>query len=367
MTPTSSLSCVAVALLCMAPLASQQVLTVGPGQTYSTINAAITAAAPGDTVLVIGGSYLENLDVDKPLQIVGQGALLRTSFLPPIKVRIHDLGANDRVVFRGFTLQTLSGYLMGVTVERCAGPVVLHDLENQGGAERWSLGVVDSPQVHAARCLFYAVGATGSGVFLERCVLEPTSWNPGLNMVSSVGSLVACTVNGSIPGIPAVWLDGGSVLTATLSQFTPGGFGSVPGIQSFASDLVLVDSSTQVGSLGGAPAVVGTVPVVLDYASLRAQSDGATLTTSAHGPAGELFVTVFSGLAPTVATPFGATWLDLASFGTLYAAVFDPLTRTHLATIAHPPIPAGTAFALQTLGLGPDGIRLGVPTVLSMP
>ncbi len=362
-----SLSCVAACLVCTAPLVSQQTLTVGPGQTWSTIGAAIAAAAPGDTVLVIGGSYFESIDISKKLQVIGRGALLRTQFLPQVSVRVHDLGPNDPVVFSGFTLQSLSGFSMGLSIERCAGPVVVHELRNQGGTEMWGLGIVDSPQVHVARSLFYSVRATDSVVMLEQCVMDPASFAFGVWATSSIVSLVACSAHGALPGTSAVRLEGGSALAATLSSLNPVGTSPLPGIDAVDSDLVLLDSTAQVGSLGGAPPVAGTVPVVRDFTSLRASSDGAVLSARAHGPAGEIFVTAFSGVAPAVATPFGVTWLDLTAFGTLYAGVHDPVTRDHVATFAHPPMPAGTTFALQTIGLGVDGIRLGVPTVLSLP
>jgi hypothetical protein len=359
----------AVALLHTAVAPCQQVHTVGPGQTFATIGAAIAAAAAGDTVLVVGGSYLEHIDIDKSLQLVGQGALLRTAF-PGSSLRVHDLGPNQPVVVRGFTLQSLSGISMALSVERCEGPVSLHDLANQGGAEMWSLLVDRSVQVHVARALLLRASATDSVVAFEQCVVDPSSWAPGIWSIASTISLVQCSVHGAfVPGMAAVLLDGGGTLLATRSDLLGTGTGSFgqPAIQALAGGTVLLDPSTTLGAGGSAPPITGTVASVFEFASLRASSDGTVLTAAAHGPANEVFVTVFSVLAPAAATPLGLTWLDLATFTPLYAGIYDATTRNHFASIPHPPAPPGLTFGLQAVGLGAAGISLGLPTVLSMP
>ena len=51
---------------------------VGPGQTYSTIGAAITAATAGDTIRVYAGTYNENIVVNKRLTLIGNGTTTTT-------------------------------------------------------------------------------------------------------------------------------------------------------------------------------------------------------------------------------------------------------------------------------------------------
>ena len=47
-----------------------------PTPAYPTISAAITAAIPGDTIIVAAGTYLETLEISKQLNITGVGAVI---------------------------------------------------------------------------------------------------------------------------------------------------------------------------------------------------------------------------------------------------------------------------------------------------
>lgn len=58
------------------PQPQKGVKTVGPGKecTYRAIQAAVNAAQPGDTILVCGGSYNENVRINKTLKLTGLGS-----------------------------------------------------------------------------------------------------------------------------------------------------------------------------------------------------------------------------------------------------------------------------------------------------
>jgi hypothetical protein len=51
--------------------ADVSILTVGAGEAYSTIQEAVDAALDGDTIVVLAGTYVENVNVDKDVTILG--------------------------------------------------------------------------------------------------------------------------------------------------------------------------------------------------------------------------------------------------------------------------------------------------------
>ncbi len=68
----------AVALIVCAALAvpaSAATLTVGAGGQFKTIQQAVDAANPGDTVLVALGTYAENVVVNKPVTVTGNATV----------------------------------------------------------------------------------------------------------------------------------------------------------------------------------------------------------------------------------------------------------------------------------------------------
>ena len=62
-----------VLVLFLLTAARGEVFTVGDGGQFSNINSAIAAAKSGDEIIVLPGVYTENIILDKPLTIIGQG------------------------------------------------------------------------------------------------------------------------------------------------------------------------------------------------------------------------------------------------------------------------------------------------------
>ena len=94
-----------LAAILSTTLSAQRVLNV-PGQ-YQTIQAAITAATPGDTVLVARGSYRENLDfLGKDITVKSalgpRATAIRPGFAGQVVRFVH--GEGPKAVLEGFTI-----------------------------------------------------------------------------------------------------------------------------------------------------------------------------------------------------------------------------------------------------------------------
>lgn len=106
----SSLACAATVLLSLPAFGAK--LCVKPGGTHGceeTIQAAINAASPGDTIDIAQGTYAENVIVDRPIALLGAGVgrtIIEAAGLPNgINVDGYNNAGLSRVIIRGFTVQ----------------------------------------------------------------------------------------------------------------------------------------------------------------------------------------------------------------------------------------------------------------------
>src|SRR5688572_13526839 len=110
------------AALLLQATASAGVLVVGPpgsGAPFQDVQPAIDAAQPGDTVLVLAGSY-GTASITKPLQLVGAGSGLVTLSGPPTAPVLHvgSIPAGETVVVSGLDLQ--AGFGLGIVLQPLA-------------------------------------------------------------------------------------------------------------------------------------------------------------------------------------------------------------------------------------------------------
>jgi len=124
------------------------------GNPFCLIQAAIAAAAPGDTVLVAAGVYAENLSfLGKPITVVSAGgpAVTRIQAAAPGSVVTFDNGESNDAVLEGFTISGGSGTVVnwsswtepvgGGIFCRLSSPTIrANTIENNVGA-RYGAGI----------------------------------------------------------------------------------------------------------------------------------------------------------------------------------------------------------------------------------
>lgn len=100
------------AFACTIQTSEAGTLEVGPGKTYSTIQSAVDAAGPGDTVLVYPGTYNEKVTIYKQLNVTSVGGASQTfitaaglGVVPGNSFPLVMIDATGNVLFQGFTIQ----------------------------------------------------------------------------------------------------------------------------------------------------------------------------------------------------------------------------------------------------------------------
>ncbi len=69
-----SVLCLVFVLTLILPVPAHAATTIRVPHDYSTIQAAVDAASPGDSILVASGTYIENVKVNKPVAISGESS-----------------------------------------------------------------------------------------------------------------------------------------------------------------------------------------------------------------------------------------------------------------------------------------------------
>jgi hypothetical protein len=130
-----------ISLIGNATGATLYVNTTGSGGAYSSIQAAIDAANPGDTIFVFEGIYYENIEINESLNLIGDigNTFLNASYYGHV-IKIN----SDNVAIDGFDIQA-SGY------------------DYQDPKYEWDSGIIvnGSDSVRISNCSFSNIPLTG--------------------------------------------------------------------------------------------------------------------------------------------------------------------------------------------------------------
>ena len=374
----------------LAPLAAQTTWIVnadgGPGVQFTTLAAAVAAAADGDTIVCqqpLFGTSLGGFTTSKGLTIVGDhnGVPLTTIATP---IQILGLPAGRTFCMAGF--QAVIDGELRIGVHNCLGRVELDNL--QAREPDWFFPTTPAIDI-----------ANSASVVLRDVVDFGT---PAVRVQSSRVVLTTCWLGMTrtdLGGGPCLWTDGAEV-DIVQPNFRTGGLVQSPtaawaAIASTNSVLRVAGLGTSLvsggppGSATGGSAIVangGSVtidpavvltsgvgsPLVTGTASFVTARVLATWTTVPARP-GQLLV--FATTAPA-----GAVWLALGVPGPLTAttlgslgidagagyAMFGVQTTSGLLPVMHlvpvpPSLPLGQAFAAQSLSWDGSSLQLGAP------
>lgn len=131
-------------------------LHVGPGQSYTTIQGAISASSPGDTIYVDGGHYYEIVNANKPISLIG---IANGAGSLPVIDTAGQVGNAVSITASGVTLDgfTIQGAIGGAGIQIDGSDIVLRNLMIQSNAE--GIFANASENVVITRCSFSNNGA----------------------------------------------------------------------------------------------------------------------------------------------------------------------------------------------------------------
>lgn len=206
----------------------------GPAD-FATIQAAVDAAADGDTIVVHAGLYPRLVIDAKGVTIQADGdAVLQVGFAQVATLEVRNIGAGQAVYLRGLEMEAFTFETTTAVIENCAGPVLLEDCSVHGSGT--PVSVRTSASATFSRCELRAPATFASVVpffFLGFVTYS------GLIATESTVFLYDTLVTGS---------NGGNTTLAGFLTIPPGTAGA--GLSASGSTL-LASGSTLRGGNGG--------------------------------------------------------------------------------------------------------------------
>lgn len=295
----------------VAPLCAQTVLHVGPGQTHTTIAAAVAAAAPGDVLAVHAGTY-SGLTIDKGLLIRAEptGAAVyvasTTSFLVPSTVHSRICGIDFERIHIGIGVESFED-CDAESVSILGGAATFQRCRIQNG--------VPAVYINAGEASFVQCEVRGGGTgFYNASTSAVYAW--GSAKVHASNSVFAAGFGyGLATGWPGIWAVQNNEIDLVDCEVTGGDY-LQPNAQPGGAALIANSNATirhhrctltsGVGTIGSQPPTMGPVThTPLLGASMQEQ--GLFLAGSLHadfaGEPGDLVVVLaaFGLNAPTPA------------------------------------------------------------------
>lgn len=354
----------------------------GAGSDFVSLSAAVSAAAPGDVLIVRAGSYAQAIELSaKPLTIVAEvGAAVQA-----LKAEVSDTASDQPVLIRGLTLSTTDA--LSGSADHAQGPVWFEDTT--------FLGVPVPPGALSASggVIVYS----SASVVLSRCTLTRPFISSPLGALHAQNGSRLHVFDTSITSQPdqAAILLGSSFLDAAGSLVMgSNGANGLPfpfctaqnggdGLVLSGTSQVLVRGTVLSGGTGGAPCGLDGAPLIVNggvvttlpspvgaYRIDALVRDDETVHATFQASPGDLAWLLFSPVpAPGIAVGVfdGQLLLDLATLDGFFVGVV-PASGELALTAPAPALAPGQESAVlftQALLSTPGGrLRMASPSAL---
>ncbi len=387
--------------LLVAAIPAQQTWTVSEsgGGNFTTLQAALAAASPGDTILVLPGTYDATLTTSKGVALLGGAAVNIMG-----QFALDGLPAGQTFAMKGFTGNSFF-WLTQLVVRSCQGDVVLEDVNVSAAywdpnqltwVLRTAITIADSRFVSIAGGTLSggpAVSIVRSSVVVENASVSGRSTGTSFLMGAAaiqcdVGQLVLAggVVSGGTgsvtfwghgyPGPSMSLVDCDLLVTgdqATLVQegaMLTCGFGpcyggsTAPGLSTVRGSVTWDPRVPSAPAPGVGPTGTVFAHAYVPYVAAAGAAPGGSLATRITGRANSAAFLFVSLPAPPTPTAFGTTWFNLSNYVLPYAAFLDPAGNTSANLPVGLGYPRGQAWLLQAATLDALGIGVSNPAVV---
>ena len=296
--------------LCVGAQAQQVFVVGGPGANFADLPEAVAAAAPGDILDVVPGSYT-GFTATKGIHILGRPGgitIARTASAFEPSLGVVNVPRGESFTLRNVTLVD-NGIFRNI-VRLCEGNVVLDEVEGHWTIDRCA-------NVQMTECTAFsisnAVEVVASNLTLDRCniqtnqILIPIA---GIQASWSKITVSQCDVRGNtgMTGQPSSAIFCAQPCELILTGFPPEGLiaagpgsvaGATPAVNGTAT--VLLDPRLPVVGAHGGPAFgpqIQTTTTSIPTLRVEGGAPGGNAQVQLNGPAGETYLVALGLPAP---------------------------------------------------------------------
>lgn len=369
----------ACALACSFGVHAQQVLVVDagalPGTAFVSIPDAISAANPGDTIVVRDGNH-DPFVLSKGVTILADPFVFMLGGF-----EVSGVPAGEVAVLRGLKPMLAHPSVdRGVSLRNNLGAVYLEDIDTTAGLGIILGAVIDNcALVGLARCTFSggpaALVVDSSTVHMTKCHINPSASltrSPGMTVTASHVVLTETRVSGGfaagllVTAGDGLRLDSGFVHVGRGSMISGGldNFGTPSNaVDTVAGQLALDPRAQLFPQNGGAPVAGPVIPTTqrLAVVATTGANQGRSMRIETRVEFGLSFATFLQVPAQRTPTIFGDLW-GAGPYSTI--ATSNHIGGAALTFVVPTALPLGMHFGVQAVTLDPStgALEFSAPT-----